>query len=560
MDLIKRIEVSGFRSLRSIELDSIDGFSCLVGANNSGKSNVLRALNLFFNDEPEPGKELDFSYDHHFAPHRKKKKEISVAVTFVLPDNFTFQPKVRHLEKTLGRKFTIKRTWTTYPYESDTEFRRRGRNWRRLDDTVFQQFIDLINFRYIQNRTIPADVLKMEAPRFGHAVMKRFRKKRAAETDRLLQGIKDAADTTIAKASKQVTSDIASIARLVMGTPDEAVSILGLSGFAAATPSGALIPSDAVGAGSQAYVMFLLLKDIDTTYEGTFGWRQGVVWAVEEPESSLHKDLEQKLAIMLRSWTDEDALKMQILATTHSDVITTASNAGFFVETDGSATSITAKKIPELVSQAATAGVSSPFEPALCFPSNTVVLVEGPLDRMVLENVSRRTKAACGFVFVCLHELDQAEAGSGVDKIVDYLKRRGPVIQNRPAKSPLLVLFDHDVTDDKLRQARKYYGTNGDSRVIRMSANHADARVSTSLGGIERFYPRSLFMKARQGDTLPVSVDQQGNVSIVKRELSPKAKRELAHLLCDGPPQWCTHLDLVLRDLETAALASSLSG
>ena len=137
MDLIKYIEVKGFRSLKSVEIDSIEGFSCLVGANNSGKSNILRALNLFFNEEPEPGEELDFSRDYHSAPKSKKKKEMVVAVTFHLPDSFKFPKKIKNLEQTLGRDFTIRRIWEIYPYEPTTQFRRRGKNWRNLDTTAF---------------------------------------------------------------------------------------------------------------------------------------------------------------------------------------------------------------------------------------------------------------------------------------------------------------------------------------------------------------------------------------------------------------------------------------
>ncbi len=71
MDIISRIEIKHFRSfdggkdqlkVRIEELKDINVFS---GANDSGKSNVLRALNLFFNDEISPGvkleKERDFS-------------------------------------------------------------------------------------------------------------------------------------------------------------------------------------------------------------------------------------------------------------------------------------------------------------------------------------------------------------------------------------------------------------------------------------------------------------------------------------------------------------------
>ena len=75
MDLIRSVEVIGFRSIKAQKLAKIIGLTALVGKNSSGKSNVLRALNLFFNNEVERGKPLDFSRDYHDQPARRKKSK-----------------------------------------------------------------------------------------------------------------------------------------------------------------------------------------------------------------------------------------------------------------------------------------------------------------------------------------------------------------------------------------------------------------------------------------------------------------------------------------------------
>jgi hypothetical protein len=423
-----------------------------------------------------------------------------------------------------------------------------------LEPEHFWQFTALINFRYIQNRVIPADILKLEAPKFRKAVMKRLRIRKKEETDDFLRAIDDAAATTVVEASKTTTEDIKSIKKLVIGTPLETASLLALSGFGAEISTGAIITDDALGAGSQAYVMFLLLKSVDTNYGGTFGWRQGAVWCVEEPESSLHMNLEQKLAMTLRSWTENRALRLQIIATTHSEVITTAANTGFLVELDGARTAVRSKNIPELIYLASTSGVSGPLEPVLCFPTNTVVLVEGPLDRRIFEYVSQRTSVACGFKFTALHELDPTQYGSGVGSIIEDLRLRGPLIQNRAINSPFIILFDYSVEGSLLNKARKYYGANGHQRVLRMNINHAHPKVSNSFSGIERFYPKALYIQARKKGVADIAVDQHGNVSIDKAKLTAKVKRDLADLFCQGPDIWCKRLEAVLKDIESAAL------
>ena len=49
MQLIDRIEVNYFRSVYSISVKKLRDLNVFIGPNDAGKSNVLRALNLFFN-------------------------------------------------------------------------------------------------------------------------------------------------------------------------------------------------------------------------------------------------------------------------------------------------------------------------------------------------------------------------------------------------------------------------------------------------------------------------------------------------------------------------------
>ena len=52
---IAKLSVKNFRSLKDVTL-SLEGYTCLVGANGSGKSAIIKALNIFFYHNPEgPG-------------------------------------------------------------------------------------------------------------------------------------------------------------------------------------------------------------------------------------------------------------------------------------------------------------------------------------------------------------------------------------------------------------------------------------------------------------------------------------------------------------------------
>src|SRR3546814_5309516 len=71
-----------------------------------------------------------------------------------------------------------------------------------------------------------------------------------------------------------------------------------------------------------------MLRDIDTDYSRQFGWRQATVWAVEEPESGLHHDLQTRLSKKLIEWTSDQGRRLQVFTTTHSPVVAMSADRG----------------------------------------------------------------------------------------------------------------------------------------------------------------------------------------------------------------------------------------
>jgi AAA ATPase domain len=87
--LISHISIRNFRSIAAAEIPA-QWITTLVGANDAGKSNVLRALNLFFNGETNPGEPFDFSRDfNQFAVTRQRKApQIEIKIRFALPESY----------------------------------------------------------------------------------------------------------------------------------------------------------------------------------------------------------------------------------------------------------------------------------------------------------------------------------------------------------------------------------------------------------------------------------------------------------------------------------------
>lgn len=109
MRLVDGIEIKYFRSIYHMRLESMKDVTVLSGKNDSGKSNVLKALNLFFNKQTDWQQSLNFSQDFNIRRLEEVRREtvkgkqfISVKVTFNRGNRFI---------NSLPERFSITRTW-----------------------------------------------------------------------------------------------------------------------------------------------------------------------------------------------------------------------------------------------------------------------------------------------------------------------------------------------------------------------------------------------------------------------------------------------------------------
>ena len=142
MKLIRRIEISYLRSLYTAVLDRPGDMNVVFGRNDSGKSNLLRALNLFFNEETEPGRgeiefDLDFSDIRRDAAKAAKGRQfIAIRVDFNVPQNY---------RPSLGETVSIKRQWNIDGDMTETPPRSLSKGSR----IQLTRFLNQIDFTYI---------------------------------------------------------------------------------------------------------------------------------------------------------------------------------------------------------------------------------------------------------------------------------------------------------------------------------------------------------------------------------------------------------------------------
>lgn len=92
---ISRLSMRNFRSIVLFEHEMRD-LNIFVGQNDEGKSNILRALNLFFNHDKPDGYKLDWGRDYCcFAPKRvNKAEEIVIEIEIRPPSSFANQSPI----------------------------------------------------------------------------------------------------------------------------------------------------------------------------------------------------------------------------------------------------------------------------------------------------------------------------------------------------------------------------------------------------------------------------------------------------------------------------------
>ena len=88
MKLIKRIRIQYYRSIYYLDFKNLNDVNVFAGLNDAGKSNILKSLNLFFNNETDWDSFFDFEND--FSRNRlarvketiKGRQFIRIIVTF----------------------------------------------------------------------------------------------------------------------------------------------------------------------------------------------------------------------------------------------------------------------------------------------------------------------------------------------------------------------------------------------------------------------------------------------------------------------------------------------
>ncbi len=272
----------------------------------------------------------------------------------------------------------------------------------------------------------------------------------------------------------------------------------------------------AQGSGIQSYLMLETLSLIDRDYFKQFGWKQAAIWAVEEPESSLHSSLEARVADFLAGISTDSSSRLQVIATTHSDLMLQYADEAVFAEKQDGATSFVGQKDKRTVlERAAQTGISRWIHPILASPLDPVVLVEGKSDSMFLQQAVQIIRPAARVNICCLEELEGGKTTGGVDRMLQYVKANVAALRARVLTAPVIVVLDWDSASKKV-EFEKYLKECKACEVLTWPDTTFNPHLDETFHGIERHMSDRIIDAAANGF---IATRADGTKVIAKKDI-----------------------------------------
>lgn len=496
MRCISSIEIRNFRSCRDVLLPDLRGSNAIVGANNVGKSNILRAVSLFFTGHPEPGTALDFTSD--YGGPRGAKREIQVTIYFELPDSFRFPKKAKSTADLLGREFSIRKVWR--PERPSPTISVRPEDKQEFSSgqeavDAAETFVGLMNFRYLPSERRPSNVIAQERESIRAELMRRFKsvvtKSSEAEDEDVLAPLQSVAARLLHGVSDAIADQVTGVDGVRLRTPQTLADAIAELGYEVVMSDGRTFDETTQGSGVQSSLMFRLLHLSDTAFPRHFGWKQQVIWAVEEPELFLHTSLEWELSAFLQEQATAPDGRMQVMMVTHSEVFMRRSDVGYLVKFRNNQSDVRELTPDEIIHAAARSGISRAEHAILREPDIPLIVTEGKTDPPYLERAWELLYPNERVVIAAVNQLS-GEASGGSSKIAPFLDRLGPLIACRPPEGPVIALLDWNENDRRLQEIEGALSVHSTSHAIRMAEDKTNPELDQQFTGIERYLPTKM--------------------------------------------------------------------
>lgn len=495
MPIIDEIAVQNFRSIKSLSLRPLSDYEPIVGLNSAGKSNLLRALKLFFTGSvDEGGSPVSLARDYSdYSPQKRRK--ITVALRFLLSGEMKYPRQHSFLDRHgIVDGLAISQSWSL---DSQTRLVAReiafGPDLDHLkvastasEEADVDAFIRAVEFRYVPNHARPSELITQYVRPLRNALVSRLQKTKeykSGDVGELLLAMSRLADTLFSDVSNAVRDGIRGLT-LKSDLPTDFADLAFDLAIRSVDTAGHARDPELEGSGTQQFMFLHLLDLADRTARGAgFGWLQGHIWAVEEPESFLHAGLRQRFATDLLAYSDDP--RRQIFVTTHQDEFVRVGKSSILAKSTAAGTSFQRLPPKDALQESTKMAVTSYRHPLLQYPDQPLVLVEGRFDAIYLRAALSITSVKPRWRLADPDDL--TDEATGGDAFKSYLRYNSAAIASRPEAAPLVVIRDWETKD--VDQYKKYLSGHKYSTAIVMPESLCNPELGTGWAGIERYLP-----------------------------------------------------------------------
>ncbi len=499
MKLIKSIKIEGFRSIEKAKLKNLTDFTAIAGLNSAGKSNILRAISLFFTGETEPGKGFNPALDYHFSKSRAKKK-VSITVEFEIPNNFHYHKKIKELlDKEIGKEnIILRKEWTLETGLTPIPYKIEGDEVKVLTGDSLKAvvlFLTLIRFRFIPARYNIENEINSTIPRLIKLLAKKTNKKMnnndKENLNKTLRIVDNYGEEIVNKIGELLISTAPGIGKISLEVPTKIEQLLTELRFTLPLTKHNQIEISSLGEGTQSFLTYLLCSYVDTSFDLDFGWKQAAIWAIEEPETSSHHLLNIYIGDYFRRETKKENSRFQVFATTHAEEIVKSSTGGVFVSLSDGKSNISTHNTKELLKKLVEAGGCQKTHPLLEYPNEPLIIVEGKYDEYYLKLASKMLNKQLKGKLFCLENLAEDKELGG-NNIKNFIQNNKNILKYRSDSAPIIILYDWDKgVSDINKKLSKAHRT---SCAIKTKEDDANPRLDKSWRGIERFLSTEIIM------------------------------------------------------------------
>jgi AAA15 family ATPase/GTPase len=301
--LISKIKIANFRSISNITIENNGGSPLVVcGPNNIGKTNFLRALDLFFSLNPEKFVyRLDVPY--HIAEGSAGGSKVHISLDF-LSESERYSISTKYFRRDQVNVLELTGT----------------KNGESITETEIRKFLCNFKFIYVESNNI--DLPKLISNYFNDEVLPsldRLRRRQTEPLEHLNEFIKKSNEALV-NIERGITQELHGFTSNIGGVNphDWAVKVLfpefdflreAISNLVTYT----LIdsndrPLDTKGSGLQRLLLLAVIKYISQHSS------EEVIWALDEPEVFLQPGLQKEVFGQLK----EISKTLNVFITTHS--------------------------------------------------------------------------------------------------------------------------------------------------------------------------------------------------------------------------------------------------